>query len=194
MELYERIENTRFLGREFLVWIWWKSELLEGEMVVGDFGPCEVWIDDALTLEARGEAVEQTKLKGGSPSATPEAKEALRQGKVPTKARLAIKHDERDFSLLLDGESFSLSGAKTPALLQDEQEERFYERMYLVEELEEMLQALFREFLLVRLSPYWESKVAPAIRAWIREEPELGAGEHKEIIQRVMAEAQKRSA
>lgn len=189
MELYDRIEKTRFLGREFLVWIWWKSELLEGEMVVGEYGPCEVWIDDQLTLEARGEAIEQSKLKGGSPSATPEAKEALRQGKVPTKARLSMVREELDYSFILDGESFNLSGAKTPALLKDEPEERFYERMYLIEEMEDMLQALFREFLLVRLSDQWEARVAPAIRAWVRDEPEMGVTEHKEIVQQVMAAA-----
>lgn len=182
MELYERIEKTRFLGREFLVWLWWKTELFEGAMTLPEAGACEVWLDDQLTLEARGESVEQSKLKGSSPSTTPEAREALRQGKVPTKARISITKGERDFSLAFDGESFTLSGCRTPALLQDEKEERFYERMYLIEELEEAVQELYKEFLTIRTSPKWDSDIAPAIRDWVREQPTMTPDGYSEIL------------
>lgn len=188
MELYERIERTRFLGREFLVWIWWKSELFDGEMAVGGAGTCEVWLDDQLILEAKGaDIVEQSRMKGGSPSATPEAKEALRQGKVPTKTRISISQQEREFSFVLEGEPFALSGVKTPTLLQEEREEKFYERMYLLEELEEMIHALYNEFLVLRLTPAWEREIAPAISAWVREEPEMNTAEYLEVVQKARA-------
>lgn len=194
MDLYDRIESTRFVGREFLVWIWWKSELFEGEMELRDFGPSEVWIDDQLILEARGEDVEQSRFKGGSPSSSPEAKESLRQGKVPTKARISISRDTRDFSFVIDAESFALSGVKTPALLQDEKEERFYERMYLLEELEEMLSALFSEFLILRVSPSWGKTIAPAIRAWVRDEPKLTQKGYLKIVERLTESTPKKTA
>lgn len=194
MDLFERIERTRFLGREFLVWVWWKSDLVEGRMELGEAGPCEVWIDDQMILEARGEVVEQTRLRGAAPGASAEAKDALRSGKVPTKARLSITRDEQEYSFVLDGESFALSGVRLPALLQDEKEERFYERMYLCEELEEMLASLFREFLALRTSPLWEARVVPAIRAWVRDEPELTADEYDELIAEVALPKPKRKA
>jgi hypothetical protein len=194
MDLFERIERTRFLGREFLVWVWWKSDLVEGRMELGEAGPCEVWIDDQMILEARGEVVEQTRLRGAAPGASAEAKEALRSGKVPTKARLSITRDEQEYSFVFDGESFALSGVRLPALLQDEREERFYERMYLCEELEEMLAALFREFLALRTSPLWEARVAPAIRGWVRDEPELEAEEYGELLAEVALPKPKRKA
>ncbi len=185
MDLYEKIEKTRFIGREFIVWIWWKSELTEGKMELGDFGPSEVWLDDQLTLESRGENVEQSKLKGSSPSTSPEAYEALRQGKVPTKARLSITLEEREFSCVIDGETFALSGVRIPTLLQDEKEERFYERMYLLEELEDMLAALFREFLIIRVSPKWKG-LASEIRAWVRGEPEMTAEDYHGLISKLL--------
>ena len=184
MDLFERIEKTRLLGREFLLWLWWKSELFEGQMEIPGFGLSEVWLDDSLTLErqAEGEALEQTKLRGSSPSTSTEAHEALRRGKVPTKARLAITVDEKDYSFVLEGETFALSGVRTPALLQDEREERFFERMYLLEELEEIIRELYREFLELHISQAWESTLAPAIRAWVADEPTLTRDEYLELV------------
>ncbi|MEM1349554.1 MAG: hypothetical protein AAGI01_13405, partial [Myxococcota bacterium] len=64
----------------------------------------------------------------------------------------------------------SLSGVKIPALLSKEEEEQFYERMYLLEELEEILDDLFREFLALRLDPAFHEHVFPAMRAWIEQD------------------------
>jgi hypothetical protein len=198
MDLHEMIEQTRFLGRELLVWMWWKSDLFEGRMDVTGHGECEVWIDDQITLEAAGAKVERSQLRGTSPAASPEAREALRQGKVPTKARISITlpgvartsetrggkaerrttrkdpdpvPEEREFGFVLHAETLALSSVKTPALLQDEIEERFYERMYLLEELDSVLRALVAEFFRLRVSRNWDTEFAPAIRAWVRDEP-----------------------
>jgi hypothetical protein len=184
MDLHDLIERTRFLGREFIVWLWWKSDLFEGKMELGEKGSFEVWPDDQITLEADGEQVERSQLKGASPAATPEAMEALRQGKVPTKVRISISQEERVFSFALIADSFALSGVKTPELLQDEADERLFERMYLLEELDEMVTILFGEFLTLRVTNAWEEVVAPAIRAWVREEPAMNQDEYLEILER----------
>lgn len=187
MDLFDIIEQTRFLGREFLVWLWWRSELLDGEADLPEHGACEVWIDDQITLEAQGEQVERSALRGASPALSPEAKEALRQGKVPIKARISIAKDERDFGFVLNTDSFALSSVKMPTLLQDEPEERFYERMYLLEELDSMISAVYGEFLLVRVSAAWEKEIAPAIRAWVREEDGMDRERYLAVVKKVRA-------
>jgi len=53
-ELIERIETTRFLGPELLLWIWLRQELLSDPVALGELGEAEVWLDRKLTLEHIG--------------------------------------------------------------------------------------------------------------------------------------------
>ena len=84
MSLAELIEQRRFVGREFLVWLWFESELFEGRFELQGIGPSEIWLESQMTLV---QEKEQSRLKGAAPSSAPEAHEALRQGKLPSQAR-----------------------------------------------------------------------------------------------------------
>jgi hypothetical protein len=167
-------ETRRFLGRELLAWIWFESELFETRFSAsqtGGFGDCTLWLERSIALESNGEReVEKSKLTGEAPSGRPEAREALRQGKLPTQAKLVIERGEQQFSLVLDADTLGFSGVKIPALLKGEGEEPFYERIQLIEELEGAIESLYRSFLVLRLDPSWGRAVMPAIRAWMREE------------------------
>lgn len=164
-------ETRRFLGRELLAWIWFESELFETRFSIPGFGDCELWLERSIALESNGEReVEKSKLTGEAPSGRPEAREALRQGKLPTKAKLVVKRGEQEFSLVLDADTLGLSGVKIPALLKGEGDAPFYERIQLIEELEGAIESLYREFLVLRLDATWGRAVMPAIRAWMRED------------------------
>jgi len=58
--------------------------------------------------------------------------------------------------------------AAQPEEVDDEQHEAFYERMNLTREVEGLLEALYAEFLALRLSPVWGAEVLPMMRAWAR--------------------------
>jgi hypothetical protein len=164
-------ETRRFLGREFLAWVWFESELFETRFTIAKFGECTLWLERSIALESSGEReVEKSKLTGEAPSGRPEAREALRQGKLPTQAKLVIERGEQQFSLVLDADTLGFSGVKIPALLKGEGDEPFYERIGLIEELEGAIESLYRSFLLLRLDASWGRAVMPAIRAWMREE------------------------
>jgi hypothetical protein len=49
--LMQRIETTRFLGPEFLLFIWVRTELANASLKLGD-GDYNVWLDQQLTLES----------------------------------------------------------------------------------------------------------------------------------------------
>jgi hypothetical protein len=169
--LAESIETRKFLGREFLVWLWFESETFEQKFSIEGFGECELWLEKSLSLEALTEGgKEKATLAGVAPSGGPEAREALRQGKMPIKAKIAIRRDEQDFALTLDADSLGLSGVKIPALLKGEGDDPFYERMTFIEEIEGAIETLYREFLIVRLRDTWDKAVVPAIRAWMNDE------------------------
>ena len=42
MDLFDKIEKTGFLGQEFILWTWWKSELFDGQMELDELGSFEI--------------------------------------------------------------------------------------------------------------------------------------------------------
>jgi hypothetical protein len=172
MDIGEKIASARFLGREFLVWLWWQSEEREGVLPLPSGESCELWLEEQLTLVIDNllERAE-SKMKGGTPSLTPEAKEALRQGKLPTRAKIRLDRGPQHWSFVLDADAFAISSVQIPALITEETEERFYERMQLVEELEAMIGGLLETFVRLRTSPAWERDALPAMRAWVAKDP-----------------------
>lgn len=168
MNLADLIEKRRFVGREFLVWLWFESEIMEGRFDVEGFGPCEILLEGQIALT---QDKEQNRMKGAAPSATPEAHEALRQGKLPAQARVRVVRGELEFGFVFTAETLGLSAVKIPKVINEEGDEQFYERMYLVEDLESMMGSLYAKFVALRLGAAWDSAVVPAIRAWMRDEP-----------------------
>lgn len=187
MDLVDRIETTRFLGNEFLTFVWFKVELFEGTFDIGELGKCEVWFDTTLQLAGWVDEGEKVTLRGAAPSSSAEASEALKQGKVPVKAALRMVIGSDEYVFALSGRTLGISGVKIPEVLGDEIAERFYDRMRLLEQLDEAITTLYDEFLLLRLSPLWESEVAPAMRDWVRGKESLSTRQYAGLVQRALS-------
>lgn len=172
MDLVDKIEKSRFLGREFLVWLWHESEHSDGVLSIGKDESISLWLEEQLVLvsdDLLGRS--ECKLKSSTPSATNEAKEALRAGKLPIKAKIRLDRPPQSWSFIFDADTLGIASVSIPALLTEEEDEKFYERMQLVEELEEMIGALFETFLRLRTSPAWERHALPIMREWVQKEP-----------------------
>ena len=167
MDLLDAIDAGRFLGKEFLVWLWFESEVLEGQFEMPDGEKFELWFESQLTLESETAEQEITRMRGAAPSSTSEAHEALRRAKLPTQARVRIERGQQAFGFVIAAKSMTLTSATLPQLIKEDEEERFYERMYLIEELEKMVDALYGRFLSLRLAPVWETQILPMIRRWV---------------------------
>ncbi len=166
----EAIEQNRFVGREFLLWLWFESEINETTLVTSTKKTISLWLEAQITLSIEGE---ETKVKGQTAAASAEAKQALRRGKLPQQARMRAIVDELEFAWTMKADELWRATLKIPAQLKEEgdQDETFYERMHLVEILEDAMGQLFRDFLALRLSPSWERVVIPAMREWARGKP-----------------------
>lgn len=163
-DLVERIERNRFVGREFLLWLWFESEVFETNLAPTGMGRVALWIETRMALSFERD---ETLLKSASPGTSPEAKEALRQGKLPREARLRLTNGEHEFAFMLKGDTLGLSSVAVPAELKDkgdEIHEVFYERMRLLEELSAILEALWSDFLNLRLSEAWDSSIFPLLK------------------------------
>lgn len=174
MELLDLIEGRRFMGREFVVWLWFESEMQETNLRPTGVDPVSLWLEAQITLVLEKE---ESRLKGAIPASSPEAKEALRQGKLPKEAKMRAVRGEREFVWTLKADTLGLSGLKLPTQLKktDEKHEVFYERMMLLEDLEATLSALYVDFVHLRLSDEWDDDIVPLMQTWAYgEKPDLG--------------------
>ncbi len=200
MQLLDRIEKRRFVGREFLLWLWFESELFEGTLATAEHGAFGLWIEKSFTLSA---GKETTRIKGALPAASREAKEALLRGKLPEACGLHLSLRDQETSFTLKAEQMAFAGLRLPTVLggdaeapklldepgppprgkskkkgqgkggedpSDEAHEAFYERMHLTRDVEALVEALYREFLGLRLGAAWHAVVTPALEAWARGE------------------------
>ena len=166
-ELIERIETTRFLGSELLLWVWLRQELFNEPVALGEHGSAEVWLDRKLTLEHILDRAERVAVRGAQPSGSAEAREAVRNMKLPVASRLVLRLKEQDFSFDFNAPRFLIGGGAIPALLKEEGDDAFLERTSLIERLTSLLDALFAAFLRERLSSSWSKAWEPALMAWV---------------------------
>lgn len=169
MDTLQLIESKRFLGREFLVWLWFETEVFETQLDATGVGSFELWLEKSLLLESTVAQKEKSKLTGAQPSAWPEAREAIRQGKMPTQARITLKRQDQEFAFVLSADKLSMSGVKIPGKLNEEGDEPFYDRMSLLEDLEAMVEGLYADFVVLRTTAAWGQLVMPAMTRWVRD-------------------------
>ena len=168
MDLVDRIETTRFLGSEFLLWLWFSRDVTGGEIFIKGRGALIVSLETQVALADPIAERERVSIRGIDPFGGTEAGEALSAGKLPRKVGLRIVFEQLEWVMTIDSSTLALSGVKLPAQVSQGSEELFYERMRLLEQIHELVTDLYACFLGVRLSPAWASDVAPALRAWVQ--------------------------
>lgn len=191
-DLIERIEQNRFVGREFLLWLWFESQLFETNLAPHGRSSCSLWLETRITLAFEKE---ESVLKSAAPGAAPEAREALRQGKLPREARIRMITEDREYAWTFKADTLGLAALALPAELtkkDDDVHEVLYERMRLVEALEATLEALWSDFLALRLSEAWDATVVPALGAFAHDE-EIDEAGYTKAKQRALAKRAKKS-
>lgn len=180
-DLVERVETTRFVGSEFLVWLWFKTELFESELQL-EGRSVSVWLDSQLLMKSASDATERIQFNGVAPSSTAEAKLALRLGKLPARARVCLRVDPEDFSCVFDAETFSFGSVKLPATISEPGDEQFRERVAMLERFDQLWTALYQEFLRLRLLPTWDREFVPAVKAWAAGSPKLTPAGYRALL------------
>ena len=132
-------------------------------------GELTLYIDRALDLDCAYGQTGRDALRGTGPSQMPEARDALRSGKLPRRAGFILDALGQQFSFNLNSEAMALGTAKLPEV-EDAESPRvvFEERVTLLRDLGKSLDALFETFLKARASSAWEGQVN-GIRKWIME-------------------------
>jgi hypothetical protein len=101
-----------YLGCELLLWLWWKWETDGGEFSIPS-GIVGIAIDDRVEFEA-GDDETSMVLRHGLTTQSAEARTALRNGRVPTKARLLVAKGNLLWTVTLDGASLAMGSVRLP--------------------------------------------------------------------------------
>ncbi len=159
-------EPKDFLGNEFLVWLWHEADARTSIVDTEAAGDVTIFIDKFLDLDCAYGQSGSDSLRAQGPSRMPEARAALRSGKVPRRAGLILDVARQQYTLSLKAESMAVGSAKLPEVEADTPRVLFEERIALLRELGKTIDGLFETFLKIRASSAWEGQ-ANAIRRWI---------------------------
>jgi len=173
MDLVDLIQEKRFLGQEFLAWLWFKSEERGGNVELPGTGDILVVFEKHMLLEY-GEGVASEKLIcRGLQTELKEARAGLALGKKPEQARVRLARGDYEFSVTLTAATMEFRSVRLPKTAgaddgddPDSLEGQILERIGLFEELTALVNELFRMFINIRGSSRWPEELVK-IRSWV---------------------------
>lgn len=158
------------LGQEFLTWLWFRSET--SNKFKNDKGDeFSVFMEQRIVVQGgEGELIETASVSGAM-SELREARLGLTTGKKVTRALIRLEQDPETWQLTLKAEDFSIGSLKTPKVegsveKGNDPEAMFFEKIYLLEKGISFIDALYREFLKLRLSRSWKDEVKE-LQSWM---------------------------
>jgi len=165
--------NIDTVGREFLTWLWFKSEERNGFIDLPGRGDIEVVFLRRLVLESGNGIDSETVTCHGANADLKEGKEALRQGKKIREGRIRLRIDADTWEFTFKADTYGFQSLKLPETVEmaDEKdlEGRSLERIYLIERVIKTMDDLFVLFLTLRQSERWQNEERPRMNRWIRE-------------------------
>jgi recombination associated protein RdgC len=173
MDLVDLIQEKRFLGQEFLAWLWYKSEERGGNVELPGIGDILVVFEKHMLLEY-GEGADCEKLIcRGLQTELKEARAGLALGKKPEQARIRLSRGDFEFSVTLTAATMEFRSVRLPKTAgagdgddPDSLDGQILERIGLFEEVINLVNELFRMFINIRSSSQWSEELVK-IRSWV---------------------------
>jgi len=164
MKPMEVIEQGRFLGEEFLLWLWMRG-LTEGGTsgADGDLSAC--FIDDEVMLVSERGDVKELSLRKGTPQESLEAFEALSRGMRPCRAKVRMLAGDMEWVFMLGAAQLEISAMKLPPTQAKDMQGRVSDRLFLLEEGTSHIERRFAVFLEERAGR--PNEMEKSFRDWI---------------------------
>jgi hypothetical protein len=163
-----------FLGNEFLTWLWFMVETGQDiTQAIESRDPISLDIGNSLVLEnSLGDNAREKITIKGDQAGLEEGTTALKKGAKVTEINLICKlGPEEEYHFTIKGDSFNITGLKTPAAAgdgsDDEIEGRIIEKALLVFRVTQVIDTLFFTFLKQRTDDAWKHKGFDQMRTWI---------------------------
>ena len=161
----------KFLGDEFLTWLWFAIEQDPAIFKTMDPDLTSFEIGNRIVLEKRKkESVERITIKGENANFE-EGMLALNKGALVAELNLVCRIAEEKWQFTLKGESLNLSGFKTPKIAPqespDDLEGAILEKVFLYDKILQFLEKSYKHFIKLRTSNNWQSRAVPLIKKWM---------------------------
>jgi len=167
----ESTEAASLVGREFLTWLWFKSEERNGRITQPSGEEVELHFLKRIALEAGEGEYSQGVVCHGIHAELKEGKEAIRQGKKVKEAGIKLIYNQNEWEFTLKADSFHFQSLKLPVTDWQETPEdpsgSLLERIYLIENAVKTIDSLYESFLQIRYSPQWEEKETKLLTKWL---------------------------
>lgn len=160
----------KFLGNEFLTWLWFMIETDQNRLRRYDPDLVSLSIGSRLVLEnTRNNAKETITIKGEDANLE-EGLLSLKKGAVVTEIHLSYKSGAQHWQFSLKGESLNISNLKLPETgpveTPEDLEGAVIEKAYLMEKVIGLVNNLFSHFVKLRVSDEWRNQTVSLIRKW----------------------------
>jgi hypothetical protein len=176
MDLVDLMVEKRFLGQEFLTWLWYKSEERGGAVFLENSGTdVEIVFEKHILLESgEGDSYEKL-ICQGLQADLKEARTGLAMGKKVEQARIMLVRDDHEYHFTLKGSLFEFRSVRLPKTMDgsDEsddpgaEEGRLLDRIGLYEIPMRTIDELFTMFLKKRVGEDWAPELEK-LRNWIK--------------------------
>ncbi|MCK4466850.1 MAG: hypothetical protein KAU60_00705 [Desulfobacterales bacterium] len=162
----------KFLGHEFLTWLWFIMDVDPACILKAESDMVSLEIDNRIVLEnSLDNRIENIRIKGDE-AGFEEAKLSLQKGGVVTELNFSLKIGDHEWKFNIKGESLNISSLKSPETGKIEKKEDIegavLEKIYLYEKVVLLVENLYKQFILIRISSKWENKTIPLIKKWIK--------------------------
>ena len=155
-----------FLGNEFMLWLWHYSEQIGDTIPLFDKTECTYMIARSMNLECpRGQTGSET-ISHEGPSRLPEAKQAIRHGKLPRKMGMTVVRHSYQYEFMLHAETLAIGAARLPNPSEENSRARQEERIGQLRHLLETTDLLYNAYCDVRLSAAWPDTLK-AMQRWL---------------------------
>jgi hypothetical protein len=167
-----KLEETALVNREFMTWLWFKSEERNGKISLSKDEEVELIFMKRIALEAGEGEYSQGVVCHGIHAELKEGKEAIRQGKKVKEAGIKLIHNQNEWEFNFKADSFNFQSLRLPIIEGREEEEDtaggLLERIYLIEKVVLTIDALYGFFLALRFSPEWKEKEVNLLANWLK--------------------------
>jgi len=168
-----QFDTQDYLGNEFLLWLWWYFETQSDTVLLSDGSEVTGMLHKTLTLECPVGDTGKDTMSSESPVKLPEARQAIRSGKLPRKSGMILNRYGVNYQFVLQSEAFQINGLKIDSSEPSGKNAK-EERIENLRHFAETLDLLYGAFCDRRVSDDWPEDL-DQIANWMQEEIEQQA-------------------
>ena len=161
------------LGQDFLTWLWFKSEKSGWLFKLPDGSEVNVYLEQKISVRGGTGEEAETATVSGPHAQFAEARLGVKSGKRVDRALIRFEQDGETWTVVVKADDFTLNALRPPKTETrseegDDPDAKVLEKLYLIEKCAGFFDALYTQFLNVRLSQGWTGELSD-FAEWLRE-------------------------